>query len=80
MSVQIGFVTGALLSALFNISDVFQPRRVLVAGALLGAMLNALIPALDVGFAGAIALRFGTGVSLAAVYPVGTQSTSSGKR
>ncbi len=71
MSVQVGFVTGALLSALFNVPDVFQPRRVFVAGALLGATLNALIPALEAGFATAIALRFGTGLSLAAVYPVG---------
>lgn len=32
MSVQLGFVAGALLSALFNIPDVWAPKRVLAAG------------------------------------------------
>jgi len=71
MAVQLGFVTGALLSALFNVPDVWAPRLVFGVGALLGAGLNALIPALDPPFAVVVALRFGTGMSLAAVYPVG---------
>ena len=50
MSVQIGFVAGALLSALLNLPDIFPPRKVLAAGALIGALLNALVPALDLGF------------------------------
>jgi MFS family permease len=71
MSVQLGFVLGALLSALLNIPDLWSPHKVFAAGALLGALLNALIPALDTGFMVAILLRFGTGMALAAVYPVG---------
>ncbi len=71
MSVQIGFVAGALLSALLNLPDIFPPRKVLAAGALIGALLNALVPALDLGFGASVAARFGTGMSLAAVYPVG---------
>jgi len=70
MSVQLGFVAGALLSALLNIPDLFAPRKVFAAGALIGAILNALIPALHSSFAVAVVLRFGTGMSLAAVYPV----------
>ena len=70
MSVQLGFVAGALLSALLNIPDLCAPRKVLAIGALTGAILNAMIPALQCGFALAVALRFGTGMSLAAVYPV----------
>jgi MFS family permease len=71
MSVQVGFVAGALFSALFNLSDVWEPRKVLAAGATLGALLNAAIPAFHVTFLPAVALRFGTGAALAAVYPVG---------
>jgi len=71
MSVQLGFVAGALLSALFNVPDVWAPRRVLAAGAFAGAALTAAIPLLDAGFALAVALRFGTGMTLALVYPVG---------
>lgn len=71
MGVQLGFVAGALLSALFNVPDLWPPRLVVALGALAGAGLTLLIPALDVSFGTAVALRFGTGVTLALVYPVG---------
>ncbi len=74
MSVQLGFVAGALLSALLNIPDLYAPRKVFAIGAFVGAILNALIPALQCGFGVAVALRFGTGMSLAAVYPVAMTS------
>ncbi|HRV95047.1 MAG TPA: MFS transporter [Anaerolineae bacterium] len=71
MSVQIGFVVGAFLSALFNVADVWHPRYVLALGAIFGAMVNALIAWQATGLALAIPLRFLTGFALAAVYPVG---------
>jgi MFS family permease len=71
MAVQLGFVAGALLSALFNVADLWPPNRVLAVGALGGAALTALIPATGAGFGVTVALRFGTGASLALVYPVG---------
>jgi MFS family permease len=70
MSVQIGFVTGALFSALFNLPDLWAPRKVFAIGALAGGILNASIPALNAGFSAAVFLRFGTGMALATVYPV----------
>ena len=70
MSVQLGFVIGAMLSALFNIPDLWAPRKVFAVGALAGGIMNAMIPALDTGFAAAVVLRFGTGMALATVYPV----------
>ncbi|RMF03336.1 MAG: MFS transporter, partial [Chloroflexi bacterium] len=69
MSVQIGFVVGAFLSALFNVADVWRPRVVFALGALLGAAANAAIAAVDGGLAFALVMRFVTGFSLAAVYP-----------
>lgn len=71
MAVQIGFVVGAFLSALFNVADVWRPRLVFALGALVGAAANAAIAAVDGGFTFALAMRFVTGFSLAAVYPVG---------
>ncbi len=71
MAVQLGFVAGALLSALFNLPDLWQPRLVVAWGALAGAGLTLLIPALDASFTTAVLLRFGTGMTLALVYPVG---------
>jgi MFS family permease len=71
MTVQLGFVAGALLSALLNVSDLWEPRKVCAAGALAGAVFNALIPFLDPGLPMALVLRFATGVTLALVYPVG---------
>ncbi len=71
MAVQLGFVVGALLSALLNVPDLWAPRTVFTLGAVLAAGLNALIPAMHPTFGVAVALRFGTGMSLATVYPVG---------
>ena len=71
MAVQLGFVAGALSSALFNVPDMWEPRKVVATGALAGAALNAAIPLFDVEFGTAVVLRFGTGMTLALVYPVG---------
>ena len=70
-AVQLGFVAGALASAIFNLPDVVPPRRMVWISSLLGAALN-LALAWGVNSAGpAIALRFATGVCLAGVYPPG---------
>jgi MFS family permease len=71
MSVQLGFVVGALLSALLNLADRMPVRRLFALSALLGAVFNAAIALFVDGPAGAIALRFLTGVMLAGVYPPG---------
>ncbi len=71
MAVQLGFVAGALLSALFNLPDLWPPRVVVALGACAGAALTALIPALDASFRTTVILRLGTGMTLALVYPVG---------
>src|SRR5437763_5089349 len=72
LAVQLGFVMGALLSAIFNLADVFSARRVLVVSAVAAAIFN-------LGFAmwaaesilAAMVFRFLTGAALAGVYPVG---------
>jgi MFS family permease len=68
ISVQIGFVAGALLSAVFNVPDLVPPRRLMLFGCLGAASANALI-ILAHGPTVAIPLRFLTGAALAFVYP-----------
>lgn len=71
MSVQLGFVAGALVSAFLNLADRFDLTRMLVASALLATLANALIPLLNASYDTAIMLRFLTGFGIAGVYPPG---------
>ena len=71
MSVQIGFVAGALISALFNLADRIPSRSLFTVSALLAALATALIPIAARSLAPALALRLLTGAFLAGVYPVG---------
>jgi MFS family permease len=71
MSVQAGFVAGALTSALLNLSDRW-PAHVLFAWSAVGASAaTAAIAGAAHGLAPAVILRFTTGFLLAGVYPVG---------
>ncbi len=71
MSVQIGFVVGALGSALLNLADRIPARQLFTISALLAALSTALIPTLVTTLSFALFLRFTTGLFLAGVYPVG---------
>lgn len=68
IAVQIGFVTGAVVSSLFNLADVVAPRHVILGGAVGAAVANALVGAVG-GAALGVPLRFATGFFLAGVYP-----------
>jgi len=71
IAVQLGFVTGALLSAVLTLSDVIQPRYLFAGSALFGAVVTALIAGFVDSAFPALMLRFLTGVALAGVYPPG---------
>jgi len=71
MSVQVGFVLGALLSALLNLADRILPHRLFAVSTTLAAAANAAIPLLADGPGFALVCRFLTGAFLAGVYPVG---------
>lgn len=70
-AVQVGFVCGALVSAIFGVADRFDPRRVFALAALFGAAANLVMLAAPIGGDMAIAARFATGAALACIYPVG---------
>lgn len=72
IAVQLGFVTGALVSASFNLADVFPAPRVMLVSALLAAVANALFAEVAAEhLALGLAARFLTGCFLAGVYPTG---------
>jgi nitrate/nitrite transporter NarK len=76
IAVQLGFVAGALVSAVLSLADVFSPRRVIAASCLAAAIANGLLLIAD-GPAAGIPLRFATGFFLAGVYPPGLKVISS---
>ena len=71
MSVQGGFVAGALASALLNLADRIPAHLLFAWSALAAGASTAAIAAFADGLAPAVVLRFLTGFFLAGVYPVG---------
>ena len=69
LSVQIGFVVGTLLSALFNLPDIISPRHLFTLTAICGAIVNAAFGWFAHSASVGITLRFLTGMFLAGVYP-----------
>jgi MFS family permease len=68
IAVQIGFVAGALVSSVVNLSDRVNPRQVFFLASLGAALANAAMAA-SASVAPAIAFRLATGFFLAGVYP-----------
>jgi MFS family permease len=68
IAVQLGFVSGALVSAITNLPDRIDPRRVVLASSIAAAVANALVVTAD-GPVVALALRFLTGFFVAGIYP-----------
>ncbi len=76
MAVQAGFVVGTLISALLNLPDVLNARRLFHIGCLAGAGANAAL-VLAGGAAAIVLLRMLTGAALAWVYPPGMKIAAS---
>lgn len=71
VSVQLGFVAGALGSALFNLPDRVEPKFLLVVSALVAAAATSVFVLVDGNMSAAVTLRVVTGVAMAGIYPVG---------
>lgn len=76
-AVQLGFVAGAIGSAVLNLADRCDPRHLIAGGAFLGAASTAAVALVASELELAVLLRFATGVGLAAVYPVGVKLLTS---
>ena len=71
VSVQVGFVVGAVASAVVNLPDILPAHRLVAVSALVAAGATAMTAAVADGLGWAVPLRFLTGVALAGVYPPG---------
>ena len=70
ISVQLGFVFGALVSAVLTLSDIWSARRLVAVSALLAGLATVGV-AVSRSASSGIAFRFLTGATLAGVYPPG---------
>ncbi|HEX5598631.1 MAG TPA: MFS transporter [Micromonosporaceae bacterium] len=76
-SVQLGFVTGAVLSAVVNLPDRVPAHRLVAVCSLVAAGTTITIAVAVNGLTAAVVLRFLTGVALAGVYPPGLRLMAS---
>ncbi len=70
-AVQLGFIGGTLVFALWGVADRFPARLLYCLCAVVGAFLNLLIYPLAAHLSALLLLRFLTGFMLAGIYPVG---------
>lgn len=77
LAVQVGFVVGALVSAILNLADIVPSRRLFSISAIGGAAAHLGLLAMGPETVSlALGLRFLTGVFLAGVYPSGLKVMS----
>ncbi|WP_245900991.1 MFS transporter [Deinococcus yavapaiensis] len=74
LAVQLGFVAGALASAVFGLADRVAPRRLMTWGALIAAVSNVLLLVATPDTA--LGWRALTGAALALVYPPALKAMS----
>jgi MFS family permease len=70
-AVQAGFIAGTLLFAATGLADRYPASRIFAVSALFGAFCNALFALASTGLGSAMLFRFGVGLALAGVYPLG---------
>jgi MFS family permease len=76
-SVQLGFVAGALASAVLNLADRLRGRTLIAGAALVAGAANLFVAVASDGLASALPARVVAGVALAGVYPVGVKLIAS---
>jgi MFS family permease len=70
-AVQAGFIVGTFLSAISGVADCCPASRVFALCGVFGAVLNALFAITSHGLVSALIFRFGVGIALAGIYPLG---------
>lgn len=77
MAVQLGFVVGAVASALRNLADRTPPQVLMAGGCLAGAVATVAATLCEPSLPLLLLLRFVTGAACALVYPVGMRLVAS---
>jgi len=79
-SVQLGFVIGAVVSALTGLADRIPPQRLFALGSIIAALANTAALQMEPGGWSMITSRALAGAALALVYPVGMKLAASWAR
>jgi MFS family permease len=74
--VQLGFIAGTLIFAIFSIADRITSAKVFFVSSLIAALSNVSIIWFEKNMTGLYVLRFLTGFFLAGIYPVGMKIAS----
>jgi MFS family permease len=75
-AIQLGFIMGTLVFAVFTISDRYSPSKVFFISAMLAGLFNFGISLDTINANEMLSLRFLTGFFLAGIYPVGMKIAS----
>ncbi|TVP45836.1 MAG: MFS transporter [Mongoliibacter sp.] len=75
-AVQIGFIVGTLLFAIFTLADKFPPSRIFFISSLIASGFNLVLSLEGLSPEFMLFSRFGTGFFLAGIYPVGMKIAS----
>ena len=70
-AIQLGFISGTLIFALFSLSDRYSPRKIFFICSVLGSISNLLIYFVAIDLLSLLVLRFITGFLLTGIYPIG---------
>ncbi|HWT20626.1 MAG TPA: MFS transporter [Variovorax sp.] len=70
-AVQLGFILGTLIISLSGAADRFRASAIFVCSAIAGALLNLCFAWFSQGLVSGALFRFGVGVCLAGIYPMG---------
>ena len=79
-AVQIGFIVGTLIAGLSGLADRFRASQIFFVSTLIGALANAVFALYATALAPALVLRFGVGIALAGIYPLGMKLVMSWTR
>jgi len=75
-AVQVGFISGTFVFALFTIADRFSPSLTFFASAIIASLFNLAICLPGIHVTELLVFRFLTGFFLAGIYPVGMKIAS----
>lgn len=75
-AVQLGFIAGTLIFAIFTIADRFSPSWVFFTCAIIASFFNFALSIDGISALSILVSRFGTGFFLAGIYPVGMKIAS----
>jgi len=75
-AVQLGFISGTLVFAIFTIADKFSPSKVFLWSAIIASLFNLAVSVKGLSGVQILVFRFGTGFFLAGIYPIGMKIAS----